>query len=187
MTGPGSSLTRSHSSSGVQSGVKPVVADSGSTTSSAPVASTQRVSQSTHFSTLALTASGDSGPATGAIWTAAAVNARMSVPPGDDADGHAGEGDHGTDDGAHEELPALEPGPGRCRRGIHGPGRCGGRTRRADDGGLGARPGGHRHLDADPGDVVVDGGEELAGHLLGDAGEHALADAADGAADDGVG
>ena len=57
--------------------MKPVVADSGSTTSSAPVASTQRVSQSTHRSMFALTLSGLSGPGTGAIWTAAAVNARM--------------------------------------------------------------------------------------------------------------
>ena len=38
MTGPGSSETRSHSSSVEQPGVNPVVADSGSTTSSAPVA-----------------------------------------------------------------------------------------------------------------------------------------------------
>src|SRR6476659_4858504 len=143
MTGPGSSETRSHSSSGVQSGVKPVVADSGSTTSSAPVASTQRVTQSTHISTLALTASRDSGPATGAIWTAAAVIARMSVPPGDDADGDAGEGDGRSDHLPDEEVPAGEPGPGGgCRRGIHGPGRRGRRTRRADEGGLGDRPGG---------------------------------------------
>src|SRR5674476_873127 len=97
MTGPGSSETRSHSSSGKQPGVKPVVAVSGRTTSSAPVASTHRVSQSTHFSMLALTTSGLRGPVTGAVWTAAAVKARMSTPPGSDAHGHAGESDRGAE------------------------------------------------------------------------------------------
>src|SRR5665811_885625 len=113
MTGPGSSVTRSHSPSGEQPGVKPVVADSGRTTSSAPVTPTHRVSQSTHFSMLALTASGLSGPATGAIWIAAAVKARMSSPPRSDADRHAGESDRGTNQGAvavsytHLTLPTI--------------------------------------------------------------------------------
>src|SRR5665647_3343708 len=108
MTGPGSSETRSHSSSGEQPGVKPVVAVSGRTTSSAPVASTHRVSQSTHFSMLALTTSGLRGPMTGAVWTAAAVKARMSTPPGSDAHGHAGESDRGARQRPIEEVPALE-------------------------------------------------------------------------------
>src|SRR6186997_1010537 len=105
MTGPGSAETRSQSSSAEQSGVKPVVAVSGRTTSSAPVASTQRVTQSTHFSTLARTPSGLSGPATGAIWTAAAMKARMSTPPCGDADGHTGESDRGPGQGAVDEVP----------------------------------------------------------------------------------
>src|SRR5680860_833251 len=176
MTGPGSSETRSHSSSGAQSGVKPVVAVSGRTTSSAPVASTQRVSQSTHFSMLAFTASGLSGPATGAIWMAAAVKARMSTPPGSDAHGHAGESDRGAGQRPVEEVPALEGrATTRGRTGIRG---------------LASRhtsthPHFGRLLDsdgADPGDIGVDRGEELAGHLLGHPREHCLlytSDAAD--------
>ena len=78
MTGPGSSETRSHSSSVEQSGVKPVVAVSGSTTSSAPVSATQRRVKSTHLSRFLRTTSGESFPETGAIWTAAAVKARIS-------------------------------------------------------------------------------------------------------------
>ena len=59
--------------------MNPVVADSGSTTSSAPVASTQRRVKSTHLSRFLRTDSGDRGPGTGASWMAAAVNARIIV------------------------------------------------------------------------------------------------------------
>src|SRR5665647_3498001 len=163
MTGPGSSETRSHSSSGEQPGVKPVVTDSGRTTSSAPVASTQRVSQSTHFSMLALTTSGLRGPATGATWTAAAVKARMSPPSHSDADGHAGEGNRGTGQRAAEEVPALEGWAAYSRRpGI--PGLHSWRSSRHERG--------RRHLGrgTKASDVGVHRGEELAGHLLGHTG-----------------
>src|SRR5471030_818223 len=153
MTGPGSSETRSHSCSGEQPGVKPVVADSGRTTSSAPVASTQRVSQSTHLTMLASTTSRLSGSATGAIWTAAAVKARTSSPPCNDADGHACERDGGTDQGAVEEVPALEgPAATRRRPGIR---RLQPRRSCGHEGGLGHLAGGTK-----AGDIGVDRGEE---------------------------
>src|SRR5450631_2420786 len=127
MTGPGSSETRSHSSSGEQAGVKPVVADSGRTISSAPVAWAQRVSQSTHFSMLARTPSGLNGPGTGPIWTAAAVKARTSSPPDSSADRDAPERDRGTNQGAIQEVLALQDGARRGRPGTRGLTRiCGG-------------------------------------------------------------
>ncbi len=79
MTGPGSSDTSSQSCSVEQSGVNPVVADSGSTMSSAPVAAWQRRVMSTIASRLAATEAAVSGPGAGASWTAAAVKARISV------------------------------------------------------------------------------------------------------------
>src|SRR5450759_1670397 len=192
MTAPGRTVTRSHSSSGEQSGVKAVVADSGRTTSSAPVSLTQRVSQSTHFSMLALTTSGLSGPGTGAIWMAAAVKARMSSPPGNDAHSHAGQSDRSTGQRAVEEVPALERRAGTCCcSGIRRPGTLGSGIRhpgtlRSDGhpeaGSLLGNDGG-----ADAGDVGIDRSEELAGHLLGDTGEHPLPDATDAATDDGIG
>ena len=63
-------------------GVKPVVTDSGSTTSSAPVASTHRSTHSTALARLPLTDSGVSGPGSGAIWIAAAVNALIAPSSG---------------------------------------------------------------------------------------------------------
>src|SRR4029079_1512495 len=107
MTAPGSAETRSQSSSGEQPGVKPVVAVSGRTTSSAPVASTQRVNQSTHFSRLARTPPGLSGPFTGEIWMAAAVKARTSAPAGSDAHSHPGDRDGGAGQSAEEEVLAV--------------------------------------------------------------------------------
>jgi len=74
VTGPEASLTRSHSP---RPGVQPVVAASGSTTSSAPVAAMHRSMWSTHLSRFAVTDSADSGPGTGASCTAATVNARI--------------------------------------------------------------------------------------------------------------
>src|SRR5665647_2981529 len=180
MTGPGSSETRSHSSSGEQPGVKPVVAVSGRTTSSAPVASTHRVSQSTHFSMLALTTSGLRGPMTGAVWTAAAVKARMSTPPGSDAHGHAGESDRGARQRPIEEVPALE-GRAADRR------RSGIRDLRA------GRSSGNKHSlrhlagGAKAGDIGVDRGEELTRHLLGHPREHPLTHTTDHATHDGIG
>src|SRR4029079_17919632 len=85
---------------------KPVVAVSGRTTSSAPVASTQRVNQSTHFSRLARTPPGLSGPFTGAIWMAAAVKARTSAPASSDAHGHPGDRDGGAGQSAVDEVLA---------------------------------------------------------------------------------
>src|SRR5665647_1338847 len=180
MTGPGSSETRSHSSSGGQPGVKPVVAVSGRTTSSAPVASTQRVSQSTHFPMLALTTLALRGPATGAIWTAAAVKARMSSSPGSNADGHAGESDRGADERAVEEVPALEGRAATHRRsGIRDL-----RSWRSsrNERGFGQLTGGK-----EAGDVGVDRREELTRHLLGHPREHPLTDATDHATHDGIG
>ena len=58
-------------------GVKPVVTDSGSTTSSAPVASTHASTQSTRLGQVALDRLGRERPGSGAIWTAATVNAFM--------------------------------------------------------------------------------------------------------------
>ena len=54
-----------------------MVTDSGRTTSSAPVDSTARVTQSDALARLPLTDSAVSGPGSGAIWTAATVNAFM--------------------------------------------------------------------------------------------------------------
>src|SRR4051812_6172527 len=77
VTGPGTSLTTSQSSSGDVPVTKPVDAVSGRTTSSAPVAATQRRSQSAPLAQLAATVAGVSGAGEGAIWTAATVNARI--------------------------------------------------------------------------------------------------------------
>jgi hypothetical protein len=55
-----------------------VDADSGSTTSSAPAVSAQRRSHSAPLAQLAAIESAVSGPGIGAIWTAAAVKARMA-------------------------------------------------------------------------------------------------------------
>src|SRR6185503_5166824 len=52
-----------------------------STISSAPVSSTHRSTSATHRSTLDFTEATVSGPATGATWTAAAVNALTVSPP----------------------------------------------------------------------------------------------------------
>src|SRR4051812_28630399 len=70
VTGPGTALTTSHSSSGPSPVTNPVDAVSGSTTSSAPVASTQRRVQSAPAAPLAATIAGVTGPGSGAIWTA---------------------------------------------------------------------------------------------------------------------
>src|SRR5919202_2163259 len=77
VTGPGTSLTTSHSSSGEVPVTNPVDAVSGSTTSSAPVAATQRRSHSAPFAQFAATVAGVSGAEDGAFWTAATVKARM--------------------------------------------------------------------------------------------------------------
>ena len=88
-------------------GVNPVVADSGSTTSSAPVASTHRRVNSTSLSRLAATDAAVSGPGTGATWTAAAVKARITPPtqsvgpaPDPGAERHAGQGQQAADEHA---------------------------------------------------------------------------------------
>ena len=110
--GPGSSVTRSQSSSLEQPGVKPVVAVSGSTTSSAPVAATQRRTMSTQCSRLAAIVSGLRGAAVGATCTAAAVKARMSAPPAESRpEGDTEQGDHPSgDDSEREAARALEDG-----------------------------------------------------------------------------
>src|SRR5262249_40551646 len=77
VSGPGMPPIRPHSASAGTPGVNPVVAASGSTTNSAPVAATHRSTYATHLSTLDLTDSAVSGPGSGATCTAAAVNARI--------------------------------------------------------------------------------------------------------------
>src|SRR5437762_4062115 len=107
MTGPGTSLTRSHNASGDTPGVNPVLAASGSTSTSAPVASTQRSMRSTQAARLALTDSGVSGPGAGGTWTAAATNGSMASPSGPAPDERA---DNDTEQGGGrpEHHPAGE-------------------------------------------------------------------------------
>src|SRR5919202_7133641 len=79
VTGPGTSLTTSQSSSGDVLVTNPVDAVSGRTTSSAAVAATQRRSQSAPLAQLAATVAGERGAGDGAIWTAATVNGRIET------------------------------------------------------------------------------------------------------------
>src|SRR4051812_41473016 len=130
VTVPGTASTSSYSVSAGTPGVKPVEADSGSTTSSAPVSATHRSTRATHLSTLDLTLAAVSGPGTGATWTAAAVNA-LIIPPRspaghDRADEHAEQRDHGSERDADHDVadPLLGRVVRRHRRGPY-PGRRG--------------------------------------------------------------
>src|SRR5919202_4460730 len=80
VTGPGTSLTTSQSSSGEVPVTKPVDAVSGRTTSSAAVAATQRRSQSAPLAQFAATVAAVSDAGDGAIWTAATVKGRIGPP-----------------------------------------------------------------------------------------------------------
>src|SRR5262245_11719094 len=109
-------------------GVNPVEAVSGSTTSSAPVASTHRSTSATQRSTLDLMLAAVNGPGAGATWIAAAVNAfttRLPTPTArpsspachDRTDQDAEQGDDRPEGGPDHEVP--DPLPGR----VHHPSR----------------------------------------------------------------
>ena len=173
-------------------GVKPVVADSGSTTSSAPVASTHRRVMSTSLSRLAATDAAVSGPGAGATWTAAAVKARIRTAVRDPgAEGDARQGKDATD-----ERPEAKPAPlSRSSEAL-----AFAVARRPAIDGRGCRPPSpardrrtaplSARAPARPGTPAMSRSRAVKNWpaiFLRHAGEHALADAADGATDRGVG